>query len=696
MDGSDEASRQDLLGRRGTRNPFDATKATDLTDAQIIETWVEIHDGALKDLLHVDSTMPRFLVGGKGGGRTHLMRYSSFALQMRRGGSFTRGRAKYFAEHEGYLGLYFRCGGLNAGRFYGKGVHQDAWRAIFAYYTDLLLARLYVQALSELLEPGEHISPLAEAFATRASDLLGIGSARDQQRPRDLTGLLVWLSSEIQGIDRAVNNAAIARAIDVRVRTNPGEMVFQFAQIGAEIFDLVSGLRIVFLLDEFENLTADQQTYVNTLLREKQLPVNFVIGSRRYGIRTHSTFSAGEVNRRGSEYDEIVLEDYYRAQKGEYESFCRTLILQRLEDGGFEVPQDVRKLFEVPVRTDGFGSAEALEALRGATGIDRRHFKRFIDQATRYSNFDRVDAVALAERLRFDAEPVIEKFAIFQVYRHWAKLGTLNVGAAEEVARECEKLRSGTASVKFRMAFDHYRRDLLAQLLHENGHRVGLYGLGNFILMSGYLPRNLLVTLKQITRWANFLGEEPFRGQPISLEAQRRGVSDSSAWFLKNARATGVVGEENEAVIARIGSFLKSLRFVDKPTDVGVCMIAVQRSRISSQSRSRLDSLVSHSLLIDLPEGLQAKNGEDVLAKYQLHPMLAPGFDLPIARRGSTILTESEVDVLFDPLSSESDLRTLIRSRSIRVSAPFRSGSGGYENVPAIEALDAGSEETLF
>lgn len=689
MEASDEKRNEDLLDRRTVRNPFDVTKATDLTDTQIIDTWVEIHNGALRDLLHIDSTMPRFLIGGKGGGRTHLMRYSSFAVQLRRARVASSGPAHYF-QTDGYLGLYFRCGGLNAARFSGKSVSAEAWHAIFAYYTDLWLGRLYVQVLQRFLSETDLDLDGEQRFAEVARNLLGAGN----DLPPSLESIGNWISAELQSIDRAVNNAAIVRAIDVTIRTNPGDLVFQLARAGAATFKPLQDLRIVYLLDEFENLTEGQQTYVNTLIREKELPVNFVIGSRRYGVRTQATLSAGEVNRRGSEYDEIVLEDYYRAEKGQYEEFCKTLVSQRLLEHRFEVPDDIRHLFAIPDRGDGFSSVQALPALHETVGSERRHFRRLLRQAEDFSDLTQKQADAIVDSLRFDAQPLIEKFALFQLYRHWARTGQLSEQVAQDIARQATLLRDGRGSKNLRVTFNHYRGDLLAQLLHENKAPIGHYGISNFILMSGYLPRNLLVTLKQITRWAIFQGEEPFRGKPISLEAQRRGISDSSAWFLKNARAIGVVGEENEAIITRIGSFLRALRFFDKPTEVSVCMVAVQRSRISSRARFRLDKLVEHSLLIELADGLQAKNGEDVLAKYQFHPMLAPSFDLPIGRRGSIILSEEEVEVLFDPQSDEQHLRALLRVRAARMSAPFRAVDLGDDG--AAGGPDLAIEEMLF
>lgn len=676
MESPFEARSQDLLGRR-TRNPFDVTKATDLTDDQIIRTWVEIHNGALLELLHVDSTMPRFLIGGKGGGRTHLMRFSSYALQLRRM-SVAKGdlTAQEFFRREGYLGLYFRCGGLNASRFEGKGVTKEAWDAIFAYYTDLWLVRLYVQTAESFTRTtAASDAPYEREFVAAIARHLDPSDSGEVES-RGFAGILDQISAELATIDRAVNNAAISRQVHVEVKTNPGSLVFECAKLGAALLPGVAELRIVYLLDEFENLTEPQQRYVNTLIREKELPINFVVGSRKYGIRTHGTLSAGEVNIKGSEFDEIVLEEYYQKAKNEYDAFCKELVAQRLIEHGFSSPNDdLRKFFAAPPEVDRVGSAEALRMLRQGVYLQRPHMGRLAKQLDEHSDLSPQEVEAIMQLMRMDSLPLLEKYAIFLFYRSWANTGVPSFDGARVAADQASSLAMIDAtrvSKVTRTSFSHFRNDLMAQIAHGSGLSVGYYGLSSFILMSGYLPRNLLVTLKQVTRWAAFQGEDPFRESPISLEAQRRGVRDSSSWFLKNTKASGVDGEENEIIITRVGAFLRAMRMMDKPTDPSVCTLGVSRSRYSQDIQRRLNNLVNHSLLIEIPSGLNAKNGEDVLRKLQVHPLLAPSFDLSIARRGTTVLTDREVETLFDPHSSDQELRGLIRSRALKLNAPFR------------------------
>ena len=128
-------------------NPFDVTKAVDLDDRQIQDYWVDLPGGAgFRELVRPTSPMPMFVLGGKGSGKTHILRYFSFPLQRLRSTSPLEA-----VRTDGFVGIYLRCGGLNASRFAGKGQSADAWSGLFQQYMDLWLAQLFLEVLAEVL-----------------------------------------------------------------------------------------------------------------------------------------------------------------------------------------------------------------------------------------------------------------------------------------------------------------------------------------------------------------------------------------------------------------------------------------------------------------------------------------------------------------------------------------------------------------
>src|SRR4051812_17015952 len=115
----------------GHRNPFAVTQAVDLSDEEIQRLWVTVSGDARGSVYRPKSPMPLFLLGGKGSGKTHWMRYHSFALQRLRYEERALGCLRGLSE-DGYVGVYVLLGSLNAERFQGSGQTREVWRAIFA------------------------------------------------------------------------------------------------------------------------------------------------------------------------------------------------------------------------------------------------------------------------------------------------------------------------------------------------------------------------------------------------------------------------------------------------------------------------------------------------------------------------------------------------------------------------------------
>lgn len=110
------------------QNPFAITKANDLTDDEILRYWVDTpaQGRGVGDYVRPRSPVPIYLLGGKGSGKTHLLRYYSYQLQRLR--FCEAGIPPHVGiRRDGYLGVYLLCGGLNTGRFFGKGQEPARW-----------------------------------------------------------------------------------------------------------------------------------------------------------------------------------------------------------------------------------------------------------------------------------------------------------------------------------------------------------------------------------------------------------------------------------------------------------------------------------------------------------------------------------------------------------------------------------------
>ncbi|WP_147303297.1 hypothetical protein [Microbacterium bovistercoris] len=647
------------------RSPFDVTKAVDLNDPQIERTYVTF-GGRDRSIVDPASAMPQFLTGLKGGGRTHLLRHYSYPLQKTR-----HERPLSQVQADGYIGIYFRCGGLNGSRFRGKGQSEERWATTFAYYMDIWITELLIATIADVNESehwhDEDVSKVyiavAQALQTPVS---GIGEVA-----RPLTAILEYLTQLRREIDWAVNNAAHTGRLDVQVRSNPGELIFSAAK-SVSTLPGFENVTITFLADEYENLTEDQQVYFNTLIREKEAPSTFLVGGRSWGIRTHRTLSAGEVNKKGSEYELYPIDSAYASDPSEYQNFCRELIMRRLTAFDLDEQESASWISRLSFEAD-----------------DRFHTKRLHQLLIRYAALERPYLVSLRNAVRRAKDsgvasdvvnalsipdyPLIEKLALLRFYQLWAGGQEPSAETASAARKFVTPLLDGSEDRELTNFFKQRKSDAIAQIYSEAGRQTAYAGFTELVSLSGFLPRNLLMTLKYVSHWAQFHGENVFRGSgPISERALSEGVLEASSWYLSDAKPLGSEGEECEIAIRRLGQYLRSIRYANKPSEIDVATFSTSMTKVSPGALAVLERCVSHGLLIEVRGGRSARNHGARHRKFQLHPMLTPMWGLRPGRRGDATLDRATFEAIFNPKVEDLAFQQVREALEVSLNAPFR------------------------
>jgi hypothetical protein len=659
------------------QNPFNITKAVDFSDQEINDYWVDIASGdGFAAMAKPTSPMPMLILGGKGSGKTHLMRYFSYPLQrIRHGADVVRG-----IQEDKYIGVYLRCGGLNSARFRDKGQTPETWADIFAYYMELWLSQL---VLSTVLTAFGGTPELGDRESKVAAELAALIDLGQRASPTSLSDLSALLRNLQQEVDVAVNNSAISRTLSLHIAVTRGNLIFGIPEAITANLSSMGDCLFLYLIDELENLSEIQQKYVNTLLRERRGPCTFKIGAKLWGIRTFSTYSADEDNKEGSEFEILRLDAKLRENK-HYKGFAKRLIARRLAEFN-RVPsvptaldasaKSLGDCFEEPTKSR-FCSSETGFVVEKYRGQERPYFKRVrqhLEKGLRRAADPGLSAPADIEMalsdLRCPDFPLLEKVNLFLFYKEWSSKRNL-LNAAHVIADECRNHIAGLGEDgRYKKILEHFKSDLLAQLYRETDQRQRYVGLNTFIEISAGIPRNLLIVLKQVFAWAKFSGERPFDGRPISIRSQQAGVLEAAEWFYGDARMIGREGQFVIDSINRLGTLFRGIRFSEKPSECSCSTFSADVSRSSEAARRVLELAEKWSLLIDVG-GQRDRNTARIDAKYQLNPMLAPRWDLPIYRRGVLALTPEEVNAIFDPEHLR-EFDDLAEARVARMSAPF-------------------------
>ena len=654
-------------------NPFNVTKADDFSDPQIAVYFVDMPGGGYVNIASPASTTSMLIRGGKGSGKTHIMRYWSYALQKIRAGSdFARQ-----IQAEGYLGIYFRCGGLNASRFSGKGQQPEVWNAMFAYYIELWLAQLVLRTTADFCG-AVGLAPEKERTATE-----GCRALLDEAvigRFDTLSQLADGLHSVQRQLDSEINNVAMTRVLTARIGATPGRLVFGIPQVLTREIDACREMLFLYLVDEYENLQEEQQKYFNTLVREKERPTTFKIGGRIYGFRTLKTYSADEEIKEGSEYEVLPLDHSLRENKN-YPRFVRLLCARRLVEGGYAPagsdPESLLSVldeaFERPVASDLCDAETAF--VQKYTGLERPYFQKVVDRlkagvklgsAPGLRSDDDIEKVTRC--LLCPEHPVLEKINVLRLYQLWRKSTDL-AETAREIELQCGKFLSGQTVEEYATTVSHFKLDMLAQLLRECNQKQRYLGMDSFTAMSEGLPRNLLIILKLVFKWAVFNGERPFGTASISVSSQQAGVKQAAEWFFNDARMPGDEGQAIRDGISRLARLFREVRYSDKPSECSLCSFSADLSSCSNQARRMIGLAENWSLLIKVAGGQRDRNSLRVDEKYQLNAMLSPLWDLPVARRGTLPLSPREVNAIFDT-NFTGEFESVVEERISRMTAP--------------------------
>jgi hypothetical protein len=634
-------------------NPFRITKSNDLTDEEINRLWVSVtEDDGVTGLARPASPTAMYILGGKGSGKSHLMRYYSFPLQVIR---YQENGIKIVEgiKRDGYIGVYARFSGMDSARFGGKAVDEEKWSALFVYYYELWVADKTLATIETLVDQGLIAS---ETDATIAREISGLFDKQVDTLP-SVAGARSYLSDLRRSLDYAINNAAFSNQINAEILVTRGKLFFGLPRVFCKHIDFLKDTNFVYLLDELENFAVSRQVYINTLLREREGPTAFRIGSRLYGRRTLKTLGGGERNLRDSEYEELFLDERFRQNSKKYREFALRLISRRLDplsdrkEPNGSGTHHLYEFFERPSME--WDSSYFLSAVAKHQPAERPHLIQLREKlragvseglVTGLKGDTSIDE--LIETVSFPEYPVVEKLCILHLFQKWFRSANI-ADAARFVRENATGKLSGEKNKKFDEFVDKHKADMIAQWLRENSQKQIYAGLESFIPMSEGLPRALITILKHIYDWATYTGEDPFKSGRISIESQRLGVVEAADLFLEQMLPDGEDGIRVGSAIERLCSLFRANRFADKPIETSLIAFSVDQLALSPEARNLLDLATTTSLIISVERGQRERNSMNVTSKLEINRMLAPRRDLPIARRGVATFDAKMVDLIF-------------------------------------------------
>ncbi len=447
-----------------------------------------------------------------------------------------------------------------------------------------------------------------------------------------------------------------------------------------ENYSEFTNLKFLYLIDEFENLSINQQRYINTLVKECEHPVTVYVGARLYGIKTYETLGGRDVNKPDSDFKPLYLDSVFRKQGKKYQKFVLRLCEKRLSIAGYS-HLDIKSLFNSISDVDRISKIrkEYEDALPPHMARLRSNLYSFVLNGSKLTEAQ-IDGIV--EKILVPDNAIVEKANILLLYRAWKERKDI-IEAASKIQEESQKYLAGNRidSPQERV-LAKFKKDLIAQLLvRDFQQQASYFGFLTFVAMSEGLPRNLLTIIKNIFDWAIFYGERPFSSDhKISEQSQLNGLKESAEWFLREA---GILGENGPSIIrgvTKFGNFLREMRYSDKPSECSMIAFSYDQTSTKAEIVDLLKDAEKYSLMVGISKGQKDRNSKSKNEKLQLSKMLAPYWDLPTGSRGAIALKPNEVEAIFGE-ATEDEFNKLKHLRLRRLNAPFNSPNNSNKKV---------------
>jgi len=645
------------------RNPFNITKAVDYSDKELNDFWVDFPGVGFNDFIKPTLDMPMIILGSKGSGKTHIMKHFSYTMQkIRHKEEIVNGILE-----DGYFGTYLRCSGLNAYKFNGRGETEETWETFFSYYLELWLGQLILNNICKLING----SNLIVEHKPIIKDILSLfDSAEITVELDNLDDLRDYLNHLQKNIDYSINNRAFTKkpiSESVEVLLSPGSLIFGIPEILSLKIPELKDIKFLYLLDEYENFTFNQQKYFNTLIRERKNPVCFKIGSRRYGIRTKKTLSANEEIKLGSEYDQIDIDDIFRRNKNNFKIFIKSICLKRLRHLNIVIDED---RFE-----DYFEGFDEEKLIINIKSRGRKHLDKLVSELKNHGFKNEYKTII--SNIRFSSNIVLERANIMLLHRSWKSGGNL-VKESVIINTLCKSYyKNPNKDSHHGRLLNKHRLDIIDALQRENNLKVESYiGFNNLIRVSNGIPRHFLIIMKHIYRWNEYLERRSFISldEKISSSTQLNAINDTSSWFVEDAKIPGNNGNQIKDCIERLCDYMRELRFSSLPPECSISSFSIDSKVIPSEIDEIINFLEQYSYIIKIDSGRRNKNLNSRNHTYQINGLLSAQWELSLARRGIVDFNLAEITAIFMP-KDDRDYKNVRSKNLLKYNVPFSSKS---------------------
>ncbi|MFI8609704.1 hypothetical protein ACIGFL_15460 [Pseudomonas sp. NPDC077649] len=259
-----------------------------------------------------NSSFPLRLEGGRGSGKTMLLRYLSYHSR------FSEKRKNIPINELEAVGLYLRADTQFLRQLQKRGIEEEKWHSIFSHYINTCLLTEICSALIKMSKASYADGEVFEADTTQLKSLKVYGDKFCGTAQE----LLEEFRTERKRCELAVANPRLIEELLILPDSTLTDII-------TEIKDSISPRKIKFKVyfDEYENLLKYQQLIINTRMKHSEPPLIFNIAAKLNGV-PHSETTGNESLSYKHDYTIENLDNHLAGDS--FECFAAEILFLRL------------------------------------------------------------------------------------------------------------------------------------------------------------------------------------------------------------------------------------------------------------------------------------------------------------------------------------------------------------------------------
>lgn len=270
------------------------------------------------------STMPIRLEGGRGSGKTMLLRYLSYHSQ------FSPNRTQLPENAAESVGLYWKADTQFLRIMQKRGMTDDDWSPVFDHYLNL---RLGLEVLSSIKLIAESAYEQVHKSDTDSVDFEGVLDFGFEKS--DFNSVLREIQSRIRKTDSIIQNVSGISELEKL----PVSFLHYLVEAAKEKIPGLEATVFFVYIDEYENLLGYQQKIINTRIKHSEPPLIFNIAIKLNGMSETATLSEERLENR-ADYTIVNLDS--EIERSGFDDFVSEIFLKKLSEASPTLAKELK------------------------------------------------------------------------------------------------------------------------------------------------------------------------------------------------------------------------------------------------------------------------------------------------------------------------------------------------------------------